>query len=195
MTMSGRKLLFSLSLVLILLSAYVPSANATTTPEFPACANPQGTVKVTYDSGTHGVAGDGATYTGKDTVYTISENTQTQCLCTVNSQGIQTNWWKVSSLTQDEINVLISQGWILIPNGALWGLDSAPYLAKNSSYTCTGSGGTSESKSAGASATQGVTQTILALASTGNTLFILGVFLTGLTLLGVGAVSSIKKRG
>ena len=181
--------------IVIFLSAFVGNIYAATIPTFPVCANPQGAVRVNNESGTHGVAGDSATYTGKDTVYTLSENTLTQCLCTTNGAGIQTNWLKVSGYTTDEVNILISEGWISIPNGGAWGLDSAPYLAKNSNYSCTsGTGGTNDSKSGGTSAVQGATQAILSLASTGNTMFILGVFLTGVTLLGAGIASSFKKR-
>jgi hypothetical protein len=185
--------------IVIFLSAFVGNAYAATVPTFPVCSNPQGTVKVSYDSGTHGVVGDATTYTGKDTVYTLSENTLTQCLCTTNGNGIQTNWWKASSLTQEEINVLVNEGWKFVQDGSAWGLSSAPYLAKNSTYSCTGgSGGTSDNNSSNSNSSNsvaGVTQAILALASTGNTMFILGVFLTGVSLFGAGIASSFKKRG
>lgn len=191
--MLGRNLFVILGLIVIFLSALVGTADATTTPTFPLCANPQGQVKSNYDSGTHGVAGDSSTYSGKDTVYTLSGNTLTQCLCTNSGSGIQTNWWKASSLSQEEIDVLISQGWVLIPNGSSWGLDSAPYLAKNSNYSCSssGSGGASDNKSILAISTNA----ILGLANTGNIVFILGVFLAGLVLLGSGIIASLKKRG
>ncbi len=186
--------------ITVILSAFVGNAYAATIPTFPACANPQGQVKSSYENGTHGVAGDSATYTGKDTVYSLSDNTLTQCLCPSSGNGVQTNWWKANALSQEEIDVLISQGWILLPDGASWGLDSGPYLAKNSSYSCTstnngGSGGTSDSKSADASILATSTQAILALANTGNIVFILGVFLAGIVLVGLGIALSFKKRG
>ena len=188
MTMSGRKLLFLTVLVFILLSANVRSTNAVTTPTFPVCSNPQGTLKASYDSGTHGVVGNTATFTGKDSVYTLSNGTNMQCLCADNGQGIQTNWWKVSSLSADEINILISQGWTQIPDGSAWGLDAAAYLAKNINYSCSG-GGTGGPEVLGASAGD-----VLGLATTGNALFILSVILAGVTFLGFGSfLNKIKK--
>lgn len=109
---------------------------AVDTPTFPKCENPQGTLKVSYDSGTHGVPGNSNTFTGKDAVYNLTEDTLTQCLCTINQDGIQTNWWKVSSLSLDQIEQLQKSGWIHIPNGADWGLDQAPYMAQNTDFDC-----------------------------------------------------------
>jgi hypothetical protein len=190
--------LFSIFIsIVVFLSAIAGSANAATTPTFPVCANPGGTVKSSYDSGVHGVPGDSNTYTGKDTVYIISENTLVQCLCPLNGNGIQTNWWKVSGLSQEEINVLVNEGWISVPNGSAWGLDNAPYLAKNSSYSCSssGTGGSSDNKSNGSTNGSSVTKDILSLASTGNSGFIYGTFLAGVALLGSGMFLSFKKRG
>ena len=178
--------------IVLALSAFTGTVHAATIPTFPSCINPQGTVISNHDSGTHGVAGDTGVYTGKDTVYSLTSETLTQCLCASTGAGTQTNWWKASTLTQDEINVLTNEGWILIPNGAAWGLNEAPYLAKNSNYTCNGgSGGSNETKVGGASATQSV----LSLASTGNTAFILGTVLTGISFISIGLFSSFKKRG
>ena len=193
--MLGRNLFIISWLIVIFLSALVGKADAATIPSFPACANPQGTIRVNYDNGTHGVAGDSNSYSGKDTVYTLSENTLTQCLCPASGSGVQTNWWKASSLNENEINVLISEGWVLIPNGSAWGLDNAPYLAKNSNYSCTStntgsSGGVSESKSILATSTQAV----LSLATTGNILFVLSTFLGGLVLIGSGIALSKKNK-
>lgn len=181
-----------LSIVLIL-SAFSGSAYAATVPTFPLCSNPQGNVIANHETGTHGVPGDSATYSGKDTVYSLNSESLVQCLCSTSGNGTQTNWWKVNELTQDEINIKISEGWILIPNGSAWGLEAVPYLAKNSKYSC--SGGSSENRVGGASAENNSTaQKILSLANTGNTMFILGVFLTGITFIGAGLVSTIKKR-
>src|SRR3989344_834292 len=185
----GKNLLYILILVVVLLSASMSSANAVATPEFPACANPQGTVISSYNSGTHGVAGDTTSYSGSDTVYSNTENTNTQCLCQDNGAGIQTNWWKASGLTQEEINTLVSQGWIYIPDGAAWGLDSSPYLAKNSSYLCRASGGASATNTS--SGTTSSVNTILNLASTGNIQFILMVFSAGLFLIALGLTSTL----
>ena len=114
-------------------------ALALETPNFPSCSNPQGTVKVSYNEGAHGIVGDSASYTGKDTVYQLDSGNLQQCFCSVNGQGIQTNWWRDSSLTSEERQILINSGWNYVPNGALWGLEGTPYFAKNSNYSC-GSG-------------------------------------------------------
>lgn len=214
--MLAKNLFLSISLTVILLSAFVSPVYAVTTPTFPVCANPQGEIKVSYPDGVHGVPGDTTTYTGKDTVYVLSDATLTQCLCTVNGSGIQTNWWKVSSLTRNEKNILINQGWILIPDGSAWGLDAAPYLAQNSSFACgatstsstnpggSGGDGLSDGRSDGLSScpqcTQAPsvlgasTQAVLGLASTGNIVFILTVISLGIVLLSGGIISSFKKK-
>lgn len=122
---------------LLLFALLTPlSAHALTTPTFPACANPQGIVKVEYSEGAHGIAGDTNPHTGTDSVYTLNADTLTQCFCSIYGNGIQTNWWKVSSLTDEEVDILKKEDWIFIPDGALWGLEAAPYLAKNNPYGC-----------------------------------------------------------
>lgn len=194
--MLGRNILIVISLIVIFLSAYVGSANAATTPSFPVCANPQGEVISSYSNGIHGVAGDSKPYSGSDTVYRVSENNATQCLCASDGTGIQTNWWKVSELTQEEISVLTNQGWILIPDGSAWGLDQGQYLARNSNFSCGGSGGTSsssENKVGGASA-ESISSGIFSLANTGNMVFILTVFTLGIMLLGTGLIFSFKNK-
>lgn len=107
-----------------------------TIPSFPSCSNPQGQTIASYQTGVHGIPGDLATYTGSDTVYQLSEDTLTQCFCAENADGIQTNWWKISSLSLEEIEFLQAQGWVYIPNGADWGLQEAPYLAQNTKFDC-----------------------------------------------------------
>lgn len=159
------------TLLLIIWAGFNPQlVSAIEVPNFPGCTNPQGVVKAQYNEGTHGIAGDMSSYSGKDTVYQLTDEALLQCFCSSDGKGIQTNWWKVSSLTEDEIQSLKNQGWVLIPNGALWGLQQAPYLAKNSEYSCTGSTNTSQA-SANNSNSQGTTVTtgnILGLATTGN---------------------------
>lgn len=188
--MAGKNLLLSVVLIALLFSVNTGNVLAVDIPNFPSCVNPQGTQKVSYDSGTHGVVGNSSNFTGKDSVYSLSDGTLLQCLCADNGQGVQTNWWKVSSLTADEIAILISQGWTKIPDGSAWGLESAPYLAKNINYSCSGSaGGTGGGEVLGAS-----TGDVLGLATTGNILFILSVILAGLTFLGAGVfLNKIKK--
>lgn len=116
-----------------LLASPVYSVN---TPTFPSCVSPQGSIKVSYSSGTHGIVGSGETYTGTDAVYTLTLDTLTQCFCSSTGEGIQTNWWKASSLSESDITVLKSLGWIYVPAGQLWGLEAAPYVAINTKYSC-----------------------------------------------------------
>jgi hypothetical protein len=112
---------------------------AVKTPDFPSCANPTGTLIVSYESGIHGIVGSTAEYSGSDAVYQTSKTTLIQCFCPEEgSEGIQTNWWKFSGLTQSDINTLKNLGWFYIPSGAEWGLKSDPYLAKNEKYICRG---------------------------------------------------------
>jgi hypothetical protein len=106
-------------------------------PNFPECKTPQGELKVFYPEGTHGIVGDPSTFTGSDSVYILSDATLSQCFCADHGrQGIQTNWWKVSSLTFEELETLKKEGWIFVPDGSLWGLEAAPYMAQNTTYKC-----------------------------------------------------------
>lgn len=166
------------------------SVFAVSTPSFPACANPQGSLKVSYSEGVHGIVGSGATYTGKDTVYTLSDSTTTQCFCGADGNGIQTNWWKASSLTESEINILKADGWHYVPTGSLWGLAVDPYLAKNISYSCNSSSSSSGSVQGSSTAQDLDTGTgggeVLGLAATGDSALVYGSFLLGTLLLIVG---------
>ena len=181
-----------------------------TIPSFPSCTKPQGSVVVTYKNGIHGIPGDTATYTGSDTVYNLSEDTLTQCFCSENSDGVQTNWWRISSLNEDEIAYLKALGWIYIPNGAKWGLEEAPYMAQNTQFGCSSSNNTShhhnddhenersKSHTGGigevlAAGTSGISEQILGLASTGNVVQIVLV-ITFAVLALMTAVVLMKKR-
>ncbi len=204
-----KNLFIKLLLIVVLLSVSTKPALAVNTPNFPVCSNPQGTVKVAYETGIHGVPGDSNTYSGKDVVYNVGQDLTTQCLCTVNGGGIQTNWWKVSSLDPEQKQVLLSQGWILIPDGSAWGLEKGEYLAQNSSFACgttttTSGGGDGRSDGLGCAShpcnttTQSVlgsmTKAVLGLANTGNALFIAFVLLSGFTLLTSGVIISNRKN-
>ncbi len=198
--MKSKNLFVIVLSIVLMLSAYVPSALAANEPSFPTCVNPQGQVKASYESGSHGVVGDPKTYSGKDTVYSLNGGNQTQCLCPVNGSGIQTNWMKASNLSENEISIFVNQGWILVADGSAWGLDQGTYLAKNISYSCSSNqGGTSssssssnsnDSKNAGASATN----SIFSLANTGNIVFIASVFILGFFLLIAGFATSQKRK-
>lgn len=170
-------------LVLFLLAAYVLPANvfAVVAPNFPVCTNPQGILRDQHNVGTHGVAGLTQELVGSDTVYKVTSETYTQCFCADDGSGIQTNWWKVSSLTTDQVNILKHDGWIYIPNGLLWGLEEAPYLASNSDYGCIGNriGGVQNDPGSNllSLASTGNSSTIYLFASLGLILFALGLFL------------------
>ncbi len=156
--------------------------------DFPVCANPKGSVKSQYASGTHGIPGSTATYQGSDKVYQVSKDKLTQCFCAVDGSGIQTNWLKASGLSDEEINQYKDAGWIFVPNGANWGLEEGPYLSYNSTYSCAGSatGGT------GGSVLGASTNAVLGFASTGNIKILLAV--TGIGLLSLFFGLKLNKR-
>lgn len=190
--------------------------HAVTDPEFPSCTSITGTLIVSYPDGTHGIAGSTDTYTGSDSVYNVGEGLVTQCFCSVDGKGIQTDWWNASSLSQEQTAVLKSQGWFYIPDGNLWGLESGPYLAKNTQYSCLpgstvpsngGSSqgdGKSDGRSDGRSSCpkctappQGQilaaeTGQVLGLATTGNIVAVYATFILSFLLLGIG--SKLLKR-
>lgn len=120
---------------IVLVFALVSAVNAEVVPVFPSCSNPQGTLKVSYASGTHYIVG-GSGVSGSDAVYYTTDNALIQCFCADNGNGIQTNWWKISSLSQDQIDQLVKLGWYYIPSGANWGLEDSPYMAINGNYSC-----------------------------------------------------------
>jgi len=114
----------------------VSSVFAINLPNFPSCVSPTGTLKVSYTSGLHGIVGNAGEFVGSDSVYVVGDSNLSQCFCSVSGDGIQTNWWKQSSLDQEQIDQLVKDGWIFIPSGLPWGLDDAPYLAKNAGFSC-----------------------------------------------------------
>jgi hypothetical protein len=99
---------------------------------------------------------------------------QLQCFCSIDGNGIQTNWWKVSSISQDQIEELKKQGWVFVGNGADWGLEQGPYLAKNQDYSCKSSGNTG-----GSSTTNNGTGGITLGTSAENNPQVLGLAATG----------------
>lgn len=178
---------------MILLFTTRPSeAKAVDTPVFPSCTNPQGTIKANYSSGTHGIVGNIGNFSGQDTVYQLDSNNVVQCFCPSNGQGVQTNWWKADQLSESDINILRNQGWSYIPNGALWGLDSSPYLAKNSDFSCQDVGSAGGFSSSGGQGSVLGVNSILGLASTGNNMLFHSLPLMGLLFLILGLV--LRKR-
>lgn len=168
--------------------------NAATIPSFPSCTNPQGAQKVKYETGTHGIVGNTSEFKGSDTVYQLTSETVTQCFCDEFGEGIQTNWWNAASLSTKEITIYKNQGWIFIPDGSLWGLDKAPYIALNSSYSCKNNTG---GQALGTSSS--VTDMVLGLANSGNLRIMYGflglgliTLLSGLFLADYSKPTSIK---
>ncbi|MCA9343273.1 hypothetical protein KC950_04665 [Candidatus Saccharibacteria bacterium] len=143
-----------LIIILTLFGYFFVSVNTsyaleTIEPTFPKCTSPQGATVASYTTGTHGIVGDYNTNIGADTVYRLSEDTLVQCYCPdEGSTGVQTNWWNIGGMSFANIEHLQSLGWIFVPNGASWGLEEDPYLAKNEDYICkpTGGGGNDDKK-------------------------------------------------
>jgi len=150
-------------------------------PSFPSCLNPNGAIKVSYGSGTHGVPGSSNSYSGKDTVYSQGSGNYTQCLCTTSGDGVQTNWWKTGSITEDEIKYLRADNWSYVPDGSLWGLENASYMAKNSNYSCSSKSSDTDSGIGGGEVLGVSTRfgQVLGLATTGTTPVILGYIFLG----------------
>ncbi len=200
----ARKILISTFIVLLSFSwIFLQNVNASdvTPPNFPSCINSTGTVIADFSSGTHGVPGVVTSFQGADKVYAVSDGVVVQCLCPENGAGKQTNWWKIPNLTNDQIESFKTQGWIFIPDGSLWGLESAPYLAMNADFSCTvgngggssGGGGGSSSGGGGSSSSSGVGGgEILGLAATGNIMTIYTLLLLGLFSVAFGYL--LKKR-
>lgn len=173
-----KRFLIILVIILFAITVGVSKSFALTSPDFPACTSPSGTLRVEYNEGTHGVVGNSSEFKGKDTVYTINESQTLQCLCTSDGQGIQTNWWKIPSLTGSEIQVLKNSGWYYVPNGALWGLDDVPYMAKNNNYTCVGGlGGIGGGSVLGLAMTGKIARLFYGLIGIGSISLLLGVLL------------------
>ena len=161
-------ILISLSLFL---TVFVTSVSGTVSaPSFPSCENPQGNLKVSYSSGTHGIPGKTELFEGSDSVYSQDSGNLVQCFCpTIGAGGLQTNWWRDPALTSNEIEDYKTRGWIFVADGLAWGLDPVAYLAKNSEYSCRAIGG--------GNPTVG---DILGLAATGNVKVIYGLLFIGM---------------
>lgn len=190
-----RKIYLYIAIMLASMIASSTLVAASTTPVFPSCDQPSGSIIAQYDSGMHGIAGDSSTYHGSDAVYQLSNSQVLQCFCPEEgSEGIQSNWWKYSELSEDEIKILIKAGWIAIPSGAVWGLNDAPYLVQNHSYSCRGTGGGSSSENGSQSDSNdsptgsgGQVLGVSSLAATGNALAIL-------TFVSMGSLALISAR-
>ena len=183
--------IISLAAFLALASAPIGQAHAAVTvPSFPSCVNPQGALKVSYDSGSHGIIGMDGLRTGSDKVFKVSDYDQLlQCFCPENGNGIQTNWWEASKLSVDDIEYLKKEGWHYAPDGSEWGLSDRPYVAKNFDYNCKPSDNNPTPTPTPQTSVAGV----LSLASTGNITFIYTLMLTGFVSLITGLFLRFKK--
>ncbi len=186
-----NKLFLILISISVLLVSASPILAIDAAPNFPSCVNPQGQLKVRYENGKHAVIGRSNLISGKDEVYWLDNGNLLQCLCEENGEGTQTNWWKVTGITQEEINAYKSQGWIFVPTGSDWGLISDPYLAKNFTYGCKGNDGGSGGGDSGIGG--GGTSSVLGLAQTGNNATYVALFSLGISFV-LGGVLLRRKR-
>jgi len=69
-----HKLLLYIAFLASVMIAVASPVHAVTTPIFPSCEAPSGTLIAQYDSGTHGIPGRSAAYTGSDAVYELSNS-------------------------------------------------------------------------------------------------------------------------
>ena len=188
----------SLTLLGLLLTvAIFAKSVAASEVQFSSCLTPTGSVVADYLNGTHGIAGQGS-IEGHDTVYALGEGNALQCLCAANGSGTQTNWLKISELSEDQIKVYQNQGWIYIPDGSAWGLSQGSYLAQNSSYSCGGSSttnsgggdgktdGRTDGRSDGLGSIVQAAKGSAGLASTGNITFVLSILGAGIILTLIG---------
>lgn len=131
--MNKKNILVTATSVAIFL-ATASAANANAVPDFGSCLNPQWGKTQENVGSNHGVVGLGS-FAGVDSIYRNGGNVL-QCLCTNDGRGYQTNWLKADNMSEGQKSSLKSQGWMYVPYGKDWGLDDAPYMAKNVEYTC-----------------------------------------------------------
>ncbi len=208
----GRLIAATLILIASFVISQATMASEQTEPTFADCENPQGQLKVYYANGIHGIAGVYTEQSGSDAVYKLTQDTLIQCFCPNEGNGTQTNWWKVAEMPLEQIAELQNQGWIYIPNGALWGLEEAPYLAKNLSYDCHDNNGNDDDDDEDdndggrggiggdilatgySTARLGIGGQVLGLANTGDTPAIIGFSVTAATTFGTSVYINRKKR-
>ena len=184
---TGLILLFSLAQISSV-SAQEQSQNV---PPQATCITPQGEKIASYAGGIHGIVGNSSTFAGRDDVYNLGISNALQCFCATDGSGIDTIWWgSISTLTQTQIDGYTASGWIYVPNGALWGLESKPYLAKNTNYTCsqTTAGGSSE----GSSTSSGGQVLGSTLAATGGKGAVIGLIYASALYLTIGILLKLK---
>lgn len=142
--MNYSKLLPLLILPICLFLAPSVQADYQIPVSFTSCNNPSGEIKADYPTGQHAIVGVVGLKSGSDKVFAVGNDNYTQCYCPPSGQtGVKTNWLAAGSISKEDQNVLITQGWVYLANGADWGLSEQPYLAKNSEFTCGGGGDSS----------------------------------------------------
>lgn len=135
-----------LSLALLALTFTATPAHAGFQPtsfRFGSCPNPGGSQIASYSSGQHWIVGNSQLQYGADSVYSNGNNSYTQCYCplTSNNQptgglGTQTNWLYAASVSSQDKQNLLNNGWVSVPDGSAFGLSSGEYLARNSNFSC-----------------------------------------------------------
>src|SRR6476469_7676231 len=90
-----------LSLMLFSVAGALSTAQAVISiPSFPVCSNPTGSLLAQYNSGVHGIVGNTNQFSGSDSVFSLSDGNALQCFCGDNGAGIQTNWLKIGSVSE-----------------------------------------------------------------------------------------------
>lgn len=163
------KLLAVLSLLVFFSIKPAFAQNIPINPPQATCITPTGEKIVTHLDGIHGVVGNLAAFTGRDEVFALGNDDALQCFCATNGNGVETIWWSsFGGLTQDQIDSLIAQGWIFVPDGSAWGLAAKPYLAKNTNYLCPGSTSTNNTSQTSSNTQPGQVLGVSTLAATGG---------------------------
>jgi len=129
-------------LTLLFLHSFARPSFALTEPPLFSCESPVGNTIADFNEGTHGIAGQSATFVGSDVVYSVDSDHVLQCFCPSDSNsGIQSNWAKLTDTSEETINYYQKLGWSYVPNGVAWGLDDSAYIVKNDYYSCHGDAG------------------------------------------------------
>lgn len=135
-----RSSVLAFSFVGFMVSAGLMPTNQTLATEMPSYADCSTLIGTTGDwssqtTGTHHIPGQEVPIAGTDNVYYVSGDHFNQCLCPIEGSGIQTIWWNVDGMSDEEIATYTQNGWYLL-NGQAWNLRDHKYLAKNSNYSC-----------------------------------------------------------
>ncbi|HSA83531.1 MAG TPA: hypothetical protein VLF20_01440 [Patescibacteria group bacterium] len=113
-----RHILVSIVFLFVFLFAFIGSVSAIVFPDFGSCLNPRIAASQVNSGTNHGVVGSSTAYSGTDSIYRLSDGNVLQCLCQDNGDGIQTIWFRASSMTQEDSAYLLANGWIYVPTGS-----------------------------------------------------------------------------